>query len=181
MLRTIFASIIVFTCAMLASAQGQPVKKASPDLSGTWKLNSQKSDLADDYRYALSLGEESVSISVQNPEVKVTRRYSFGESNSILYTDGRTASNRDTTGEPFKSSAKWDGRRLVSRYALHRSFRGNPETVDVIDEWTVSNDGKTLTLKTTMRYLQRGTDAAHREPFRGYVPRLWLKRVYDRI
>ena len=181
MLKTVFASIfIVITCAILASAQSQPAQ-TRPDLSGAWKLNPQKSDLADDYRYALSLGEESVNISVHDPEIKVTRRYSFGESNSIIYTDGRAASNRDTTGETFKLSANWDGRKLISRYALHRSFAGNPETVDVIDEWTISNDGKTLTLKTTMRYIQRSTDAAHREPFRGYVPRLWLKRVYDRI
>lgn len=181
MLKTVLASIIiVFPCAILGSAQSQPAQ-ARPDLNGAWKLNSQKSDLADDYRYALSLGEESVRISVQDPEIKVTRHYSFGEFNSILYTDGRTASNRDTTGETIKLSAKWDGRKLVSRYTLHRAFAGNPETVDVIDEWTISNDGKTLTLKTTMRYLQRATDAAHREPFRGYVPRLWLKRVYDRM
>lgn len=181
MSRTIFASIIIVTCATLASTQVQPVTQAPPNLNGTWKLNSQKSDLADDYRYALSLGEESVRIYVQDPEIKVARHYSFGEVNSILYTDGRTASNRDTTGETIKLSAKWDGRKLVSRYTLHRAFGGNPETVDVIDEWTISNDGKSLTLKTTLRYLQRGTDAAHREPFRGYVPRLWLKRVYDRM
>jgi len=181
MLRTICAGIIVFTCVMWAPAQSPRAAEAHADLNGTWKLNAQKSDLADDYRYALSLGEESVRLSAHDPEIKVTRRYSFGESNSTLYTDGRTASNRDTTGETFQSSAKWEGRKLISRYALHRSFGGNPETVDVIDEWSISNDGKTLTLKTTLRYLQRGTDAAHREPFRGYVPRLWLKRVYDRI
>lgn len=181
MLRTSFAGIIVITCATLVSAQVQPATQTHPDLSGTWKLNSKQSDLADDYRYALSRGEESINISAHDPEIKVTRRYSFGESNSTLYTDGRPATNRDTTGETFKSSSNWDDRKLVSRYALHRSFSGNPETLDVIDEWTVSNDGKTLTLKTTIRYLQRGTDAAHREPFRGYVPRLWLRRVYDRI
>src|SRR4030095_10402027 len=98
--------------------------------------NSQKSDLADDYRYALSLGEESVRISAHDPEIKITRHYSFGESNSLIYTDGRSATNRDTTGEIFKSSAEWDGRKLISRYVLHRSFGGNPETVDVVDEWT---------------------------------------------
>ncbi len=180
MLRTIFAGIIVFTSALPVAAQVPSAAQTHPDLSGAWKLNSQKSDLADDYRYALSLGEERVSLSVKDPEITVVRRYSFGESNLTFYTDGRTASNRDTTGETFKSTANWDGRKLVARYTLHRAFGGSPETVDVIDEWTLSNDGKTLTLKTTMRYLQRGTDAAHREPFRGYVPRLWLKRIYER-
>lgn len=177
----LLASLIVLTCAVTAAAQNQSTPQVHPDLNGTWKLNAPKSDLNDDYRYAFSLGEQTVTISQHDAEIKVARHFSFGETNFVVYTDGRAASNRDTTGETFKATAKWEGRKLVSRYALQRVFSGNPETADVIDEWTISSDGKTLTLKTTMRYLQRGADAAHREPFRGYVPRLWLRRVYERI
>jgi hypothetical protein len=162
-------------CAPLAAQSPVPA-----ELGGTWKLNRDKSELQDDYRYAVSRDEQSLTIDQHEPEVRINRRYASGDANSVIYTDGRSANNRDTNGDTITSNTKWEGKKLISRYAIHRLFNGNSETVDVIDEWTVSSDGKTLTLKTTMRYLQRGTDAAHREPFRGNVPRLWLRRVYDR-
>jgi hypothetical protein len=178
MVKTFLTCLLFVAGSVFAPVAGQ--SSPAPELSGTWKLNRDKSDLQDDYRYAVSRGEQSLTIDQREPEFHMTRRYASGDANSIIYTDGRAASNRDTNGETIQSTAKWEGKKLISRYAVHRSFEGNPETVDVIDEWTVSSDGKTLTLKTTMRYLQRGTDAAHREPFRGNVPRLWLRRVYDR-
>src|SRR6185369_13785304 len=178
MVKSFLACVLLVTgavCAPLAAQSPVP-----PELSGTWKLNRDKSELQDDYRYAFSRDEQSLTIDQREPEVRVTRRYASGDAKLVIYTDGRAASNRDTNGDTVKSSTKWEGKKLISRYAIHRSFNGSPETVDVIDEWTVSSDGKTLTLKTTMRYLQRGTDAAHGEPFRGRVPRLWLRRIYDR-
>lgn len=72
---------------------------------------------------------------------------------------------------------------MISRYLLRHGVAwnlGTVDDVDVIDEWKLSDDGKTLTLTTTLRYILRGTDAEHSPPFRGYVPRLWVKRVYDR-
>ena len=176
MVKIFVACLLLVTGAVFAAGQS-PVPA---ELSGTWKLNRDKSELQDDYRYALSRDEQTLTIDQREPEVRMTRRYASGDANAVIYTDGRAASYRDTNGETVKSTTKWEGKKLISRYAIHRSFNGNPETVDVIDEWTVSSDGKTLTLKTTMRYLQQGTDAAHREPFRGNVPRLWLRRIYDR-
>jgi hypothetical protein len=178
MIKTFLAFVLLVTGALFAPLAAQ--SPGPPELSGTWKLNRDKSDLQDDYRYAVSRDEQSLIIDQREPEVRIMRRYASGDANSIIYTDGRSAKNRDTNGDTVASNTKWEGKNLVSRYAIHRSFKDSPETVDVIDEWTVSSDGKTLTLKTTMRYLQRGTDAAHREPFRGNVPRLWLKRIYDR-
>ena len=178
MVKTFLSCVLLLTGALVAPLAAQ--SPGPPELSGTWKLNRDKSDLQDDYRYAVSRGEQSLTIDQREPEVRLTRRYASGDMNSVIYTDGRAASNRDTNGDTVKSSTKWEGKKLISRYAIHRSFEGNPETVDVIDEWTVSSDGKTLTLKTTPRYLLRGTDSAHREPFRGKVPRLWLRRIYDR-
>jgi hypothetical protein len=179
MRQTVFASLIVLIFATLTAAQTQTSNQTRPSLSGVWKLNSQKSDLTDD-RYALSRGEQGLDISESDKQIELTRHYSSGDFKATIYPDGRAASNRDANGEEFKSTSRWEGRKLISRYALHRSFNGAAETVDVIDEWTASSDGKTLTLNTTLRYLLRGTDAAHSAPFRGYVPRLWLKRVYER-
>src|SRR4051812_42781211 len=167
MIKTFLACMLLMTGALCAPLAAQSPVPA--ELSGTWKLNRDKSDLQDDYRYAVSRDEQSLTIDQRETEVRMTRRYASADANSVIYTDGRGTSNRDTNGETIKSTTKWEGKKLISRYAIHRSFQGNSETADVIDEWTVSSDGKTLTLKTTMRYLQRGTDAAHREPFRGNV------------
>lgn len=165
------------------SGQTKSTRQARPDLSGTWELNVARSDLRDD-RYALSLNEAGVTILHHDPEFKLERRFRQGNlltEDSIFYTDGRGESNATQTSQgTVKSSTRWEGRKLVSRYALRRVVAGKQETVDVVDEWSLSGDGRTLTLVTTLRYILRATDAEHRPPFRGYVPRLWLKRVYDR-
>ena len=181
----IFLSIFCGAAAGLAPGQTKPVR---PDLSGTWELNRAKSDLSDDERYGLSLGEMSLAISHHDPELKLSRRFHSGnsdsESQSLFYTDGRGEANPGAKGQAaIKSNTQWKDKKLISRYALHRAVRssnGTVDVVDVIDEWSLSDDGKTLTLKTTLRYILRGADAEHSPPFRGYVPRLWLKRVYDR-
>ena len=192
LMKKIIVGLLLLWCAVIGFAQSnqtKPAKQSRPDLSGTWELNRAKSDLRDDERYALSLNETGLTILQHDPEFKLTRRFHSGNSDSerpsLFYTDGRGEKNADTTDQDaVKSDTRWDGKKLISRYALRRAVawsHGTVDVVDVIDEWKLSDDGKTLTLTTTLRYLLRGADAEHSPPFRGYVPRLWLKRVYDRV
>src|SRR5947209_2212008 len=185
LVRQIILGPLIVCCVTIGLAQGQtkPARQVRPDLSGTWQLNRAKSDLRDDERYRLTLDEEGVTILNRDPELKLTRLFRSGniasEERSLFYTDGRGETNADAVNQDaVKSDTKWDGKKLISRYVLRRVVAGSPETVDVIDEWSLSDDGKALTLKTTLRYLLRGTDGAHSAPFKGYVPRLWLTRVY---
>ena len=191
-MKKIIICLFVVWCATVnfaQSSQTKPGKPLRPDLNGTWQLNRAKSDLTDDDRYALSLGEIALTISHHDPELKLGRRFHSGnadsESHSLFYTDGRGETNAGTTGQnAIKSSTRWQGRKLISRYVLPRAIarnHGTVDVVDVVDEWSLTDDGKTLMLKTTLRYLVRGADAEHSPPFRGYVPRLWLRRVYDRV
>jgi hypothetical protein len=190
MMRKLVICLFILLGATLDFGQGQtqPAKQVKPDLTGKWELNRAKSDLSDDERYRMTLGERSLTILHHDPELKLSRRFHSGksdsESESLFYTDGRGENNVGTTAQnAVKSNTRWEGEKLISRYALRRAVawsQGTVEVVDVVDEWSLSRDGKTLTLKTTLRYMLRGTDAEHSPPFRGYVPRLWLRRVYDR-
>jgi hypothetical protein len=172
--------LLILWCASYGFAQSKQVR---PDLTGAWELNKAKSDLRDD-RYALSLEEAGVTILNHDPELRLTRRFrsgNFGPAEAILYTDGRGETNAALMGQDaIKSTTKWEGKKLISRYVLRRTVAGSPETVDVIDEWKLSDDSRTLTLTTTLRYLLRAVDAEHKPPFLGRVPRLWVKRVYER-
>ena len=153
------------------------------EFSSAWHRSTYAAALCGSRQLGHGCGcdEVGMSVSQNDPELRITRNYQSGDT-AIFFTDGRNETNPDTIGhDTIKSNTRWTGRKLISRYVLHRSFRGAPEVVDVIDEWTISKDGKKLTRETSMRYLLRATDAAHREPFRGYVPKLWLKRVYDRV
>jgi hypothetical protein len=191
-MKQILISMLLICCVQLNFVRGNQVRSAkvpTPDLSGKWKLNLAKSDLNDDNRYELSRNEAGVTIVHHDPELTLTRIFGTTNSNSesrcVLYTDGRGETNAGLTAkETIKSNTSWEGRKLVSRYMLRREIAwslGTVDSVDVVDEWSLSDDGRKLTLKTTLRYMQKGTDAEHSPPFRGYVPRLWLKRVYDRI
>lgn len=187
-MKKIIVCLFLLWCATTAFAQGnqtKPARQIRPDMSGTWELNKAKSDLRDD-RYALSLSEVGLTILQHDPELKLARRFRSGSSDSekpsLFYTDGRGETNADARDQDaIKSKTNWDGKKLISRYVLRRAVAGNHETVDVIDEWRLSDDGGTLTLKTTLRYNLRGTTSDNPRPFLGRVPRLWLKRVYDRV
>jgi hypothetical protein len=191
-MKKLIIALLVLWCAQLDFAHGNQakfVKTLTPDLSGAWKLNRAKSDLGDDNRYELSLNEVGITILHHDPDLNLTRRFraakSDTESKWLFHTNGSGETNPGITArEVIKSNTKWEGKKLVSRYLLHREIawsHGTVDSVDVVDEWSLSDDGKILTLKTTLRYMQRGTDAEHSPPFKGYVPRLWLKRVYDRV
>src|SRR3954463_4343651 len=110
MIKNFLVGLLLLAAATLTAAQTQ--SGSPPDLNGVWKLNSQKSDLNDDYRYGLSRGEQSVSLTQKDSEIRLTRHYASGDANSIVYTDGRAASNRDTNGDTVKTTTKWEGAKL---------------------------------------------------------------------
>jgi|HubBroStandDraft_1064217.scaffolds.fasta_scaffold149634_3 hypothetical protein len=132
----------IFSFAILTVVLGMVQAQAKSDFSGTWKLNASKSEFgpmpAPD-----SLTEK---ITHQDPSLKANIATTGGMQGDMTYdvnytTDGKECVNHIADNE-FKSTLHWDGDDLVVE--TKGSFGGNDFTSK--DRWTLSSDGKTLTV-----------------------------------
>jgi hypothetical protein len=133
-----YAGFVLCSLAgLLVSGQAQ----AKPNFSGEWKLNASKSQFApmpapekrmDKITHADPSLKDSITQSGPNGEGTIDFKYA---------TDGSETTN-DVRGNPMKSTAKWDGDTLVVN--TKASFGGMEITL--ADKWTLSEDGKVLTI-----------------------------------
>ena len=131
--------VVVGAMFLLFAAAAQ----AKPNFSGDWKMVPSKSD------FGQMPAPSSIvqKISHNEPELKVTSTQvsENGEStNNLTYTtDGKECANKSRRGET-KSTLKWDGDTLVIESKA--DFQGTAVTIAA--KWTLSEDGKTLTVNT---------------------------------
>lgn len=181
-----FAFILVFS----AIAKGQSASSESkPDFSGTWLLDTKKSNTAG----LTSKSDLPITISHHDPEFRVTLP---SESNAqivkrefVYFTDGRGETNEATSilttnpsahkpedlqNQVTKSKTKWSGKKIVTRSRLRSNVAGHFVEFEQVDEWKVSEDGKVLTQTSRVNFLN--SDAA-------FVPARTTekKRVYNRM
>jgi hypothetical protein len=132
----------VFSAALLAIACGLLQAQAKPNFSGNWKLNTAKSDFgampAPDSRTDIITHEDpdlkdSYTQSGQMGELTAEMKYS---------TDGKETTN-SVRGNQIKTTAKWDGDEL----AIAGKTQFNGADVTLSDRWSLSADGKTLTIQ----------------------------------
>ncbi len=132
----------VLPVAVLACVCGLVQAQAKTNFSGNWKLNSSRSDFG-----AMPAPDSRTdTITHQDPDLKdaFTQIGQMGEVTAeVKYsTDGKETSNT-VRGNPIKSTAKWDGEELV--VDSKASFNGSD--VSMKDRWSLSADGKTLTIQ----------------------------------
>jgi hypothetical protein len=136
------AAVFAFVAATSLFAQ------TKPDFSGTWKLNKAKSDLGmmadrmpDDF---------TVKIDHKDPEIKISQPgMRGGNQESKVSTDGKPVETTSQTqmGEmKSRAVAKWEGAALTLE--VNREIAGN--TMSQSDRWTLSEDGKVLTIARKM-------------------------------
>lgn len=117
---------------------------SQPNLSGTWKLNLQKSDYGPDYRVP---ARQTNTIEHNDPKLKITQDEEYATGSPVhgtaeYRTDGQESTN-DVMGNVMKAVAKWEGETL--RIETRGDFNGMPIYLD--DRWSLSADRRTLTLK----------------------------------
>ena len=114
---------------------------AAPNFSGTWKLNASKSDFGP----APAPTSMTRTISHEEPKLKVATKQSTDngdfETEFNYTTDGKECSN-EIRGNPIKSVLKWDGDTLV----INSKSKFNDNEMTIEDKWTLSPDGKSMTL-----------------------------------
>ncbi len=127
------ATLIASLCVLFVAAQ------TKPDLSGTWKLNREKSKFA-------SGGPDNLSIKVDHKEPAFAEAWSMstpdGERSfqAKYATDGKET-EQEVMGRTAKTSAKWEGDALVIEWQQEGRFFKR--------KITLSADGKTLTKAVT--------------------------------
>lgn len=132
--RLLALTLIVLVTSVVASA-------ARPNLTGEWKLNIAKSDLGQ----MPAPGSMVQKISHEDPNLTVATKMSSErgdfEWESKYTTDGKESVNtiRERTS---KSIVKWDADTLL--FETKGQFGENDFTMK--DKWTVSADGKVLTI-----------------------------------
>ncbi len=133
---------------VLAVGLGQA--RARTNLSGTWKMDAEKSE----FGHGPAPDSRMDRITYDDPNLKdtITQSNRQGEMtyDMIYTTDGKTSTNT-VRGNQVKSIARWEGDELVieSKVGMRAEIK---------DRWSLSPDGKTLTLQRHMSNPMSATD-----------------------
>ncbi len=150
--------ILIFVLGTSRAQQKQNTVKSKPDLTGTWLLDPSRSNVGPS-----RTPDRPLKITHHDPELKITRMVEHNGQvtgqDLIYYTDGRGETNPTTMflststdvnpqahdKDVTKSKTTWSGNKLVTRSSLRSLIAGRALEFDIIDEWRLSQDGKTLT------------------------------------
>lgn len=130
---------LVITLVVLSV--GTLFAQSKPNFSGEWKMVPAKSD----YGTMPAPTTAVQKITHIDPELKVVNTQTSDQGTftieSTYTTDGKECVNKGRMGD-VKSTLKWDGSALVIDSKM--DFQGNE--VAITNKWTLSEDGKTLTM-----------------------------------
>lgn len=131
----------VCAAALIAIALPAGAFAAKPNYSGSWKINTSKSD------FGPMPGPEKMerTITHEDPTIKWTQTQGGPNGDvttEMAYTtDGKPSTNKTPRGE-LTGIAKWDGDVLT--ITTKREVQGMEITQS--ERWQLSEDGKTLTM-----------------------------------
>jgi hypothetical protein len=137
-------SVVVLALAILCAAAMAAITpdEKTPDLSGTWKLDLAKSDFGP----IPPPDSQTNVIDHKEPKLKIKSTTKGGmqgdsEAEANYTTDGAESTNKMGPME-VKSTAKWDGKKLVMTSKL--DMQGSPLTIKATYE--LSEDAKVMTI-----------------------------------
>lgn len=132
----------VLTSLALHSAVGQ----AKPNFSGSWKINTEKSDPMGGGGGGGGGGMNMGALVITQTATDLTTEQTFGDQvrKASYYLDGRESTNPGRSGDA-KSKASWEGNSLV----IETTSMMGENTVTTKSVRSLSDDGKTMTVVTT--------------------------------
>jgi hypothetical protein len=152
--------------------------EAKPSFSGTWVLDRQRSETrrlpdaegagqSDPEKKPAEAGaaaaetQEAASFDVtivieqSEAQLKLTRTVSEGadqRSNSTLFDlSGKESTETGPRGATVVSKASWDGDKLVLKSTRTRKARQKEMSIEQTQVWSLSEDGKTLTIEMSFK------------------------------
>jgi hypothetical protein len=135
-----------FAAALLLLAIAALPALAKPNFTGDWKLNPSRSE------FGQMPAPSSMTMKIAHDDPKMTNHMKsvsdMGEfeADSKYTTDGKDCVN-EIFNSQFKSVLKWEGDALLIE--SKGSFGDNEFSMS--DKWTLSEDGKTLTIARTFK------------------------------
>jgi hypothetical protein len=133
----LLATIALVFAVMLSTLAQTP---ATPDFSGNWLLNTSKSTLDKDSTV------KSQSLNIENKKSAIIFHY---KSDGKKWTDSYTPDGKKRASGQLTSSASWRDSVLVIESTLDIKVPNATVVVTglkpVVDTWTLSPDGRTLT------------------------------------
>ncbi|MGB2714909.1 MAG: hypothetical protein WBC51_12060 [Vicinamibacterales bacterium] len=140
MTHSLFSALLIGVLFSALPGQG-----SKPNFTGKWTLDVAKSD------FGQFPPPESIVhvIEHKEPSIKITThsKSQMGEMSAEhnLTTDGKEHLNKMrvmNTDQEVKVAGKWDGDKLATSWG----FEGQGGRVEFSDSWSLSEDGKVLTL-----------------------------------
>lgn len=124
-------ALSIFSLGLFVEAQNKP------NLSGTWKMNAQKSKFEQG-------GPKGITIKLDHQKSTLQESLTLTDDQreqtaNFTYTLDGKESVQQLDGEPIKTTAKWEGESLIVAFKNDRGFT-------FIRKITVSADGKTMTI-----------------------------------
>ena len=129
---------------------GAPKEESRPNFSGTWVMNPQKSEWGemqppDLMRYVIKhTGGSLVLVSTQD---SVTDRLD-------VTTDGQERVTQTDAESEILARVYWDGKTLVWQGRRRAKPSHQIDPLSWTSHWTLSDDGKTLTIKRQITVVQ---------------------------
>ena len=141
-------AILSVTAALAVLLLSAPAwaQNATPNFTGKWNLDAAKSDFG-----PMPPPDSIVHvIDHKEPNIKIvtTQKSAQGEitNERLITTDGKENVYKMRMGpdgeQEVKSTSKWNGKALATSFKL--DVQGNP--FEFNDSWTLSDDGKVLTV-----------------------------------
>jgi len=143
---------VLFAVVSLSLLSGS--LSAQADFSGTWAFNESKSTLGEGPMMSatsmtVNQQENLISIDLVQPsfeggEMKRSEKYTL---------DGKESVNEGMMGSSVKTITSWSEDKKELRFAKTIAFEMDGEKMEMKldDAWTLSDDGKTLTVKSSMQ------------------------------
>ena len=161
---------LVLACTAVCAAQGTTKQSDVPNLSGRWVAESIKlySDSRSLRKADQDLKIEMLIVQSENElkvnEMTIGDRGTYSR-DAVYYLDGRGESNKGFTGG-FKYESKTvfrDQKLYIEATIQFPNSRGNSTQTE---EWELSTDGKTLTIKTNNTGSRQNSPIRYEKVFR---------------
>lgn len=145
--NALLAALTAALCAATLCAQ------TKPNFSGTWKLNTAKSD------FGVLPGPDSRTDRIEQSDAIIKESVdSKGPQGDQVYTLNYTPDGKEGVNTPggleIKNTAKWDGPALV----IDSKLKFQDQDVTIKSTWTLSDDGKTFTMNSHLASAMGETD-----------------------
>ncbi len=154
------ATFTMPAAALFVAASVVSVFAQTPDFSGTWKLDTDRSEITAGRggRRGGRGGGTPNAMGITQTATELTIEQSAGnQSRTLTYTLEGESSIPAGRGGSMTITSHWDGATLVSEGSQELSFGGGGITIDVREVRSLSQDGQTLTVEVT-RTTPRGAN-----------------------